>query len=68
MGRLVDVDDLIDAREAAQLLGLRQSTSVTTYLHRYSDMPRPVVEKAHGRTRLWLSSELRAWQLERRRR
>lgn len=68
MGRLVDIDDLVDAREAAHLLGLRQSNSVTTYLHRYPDMPRPVVEKANGRTRLWLGSELRSWQMQRHRR
>ncbi|MBA3509846.1 MAG: hypothetical protein H0T19_07125 [Thermoleophilaceae bacterium] len=61
MGRRVDVADLIDATEVARLLGLAQRNSVTTYLRRYADMPRPIVERAEGKTRLWLRPDIVAW-------
>ena len=35
MGRLVDLDDLIDVGEVAVLLGLAHKNSVTTYMRRY---------------------------------
>ena len=68
MGRHVDVEDLIDAHEVAAILGLQQSNSVTTYLRRYADMPRPVVERAGGRTRLWVRHDVERWNDERVRR
>jgi len=61
MGRQVDLGDLIDANEVAHLLGLSHRNSVTTYLHRYQEMPRPVLERAEGRTRLWLRPEIVRW-------
>ena len=61
MGRRVDLSELIDANEVARLLGLSHRNSVTTYLRRYADMPRPVLERAEGRTRLWLRPEIVAW-------
>lgn len=61
MGRRVDVDDLVDAQDVANLLGLAHRNSVSTYLKRYPDMPRPVVDLAKSRTRLWLRSEITAW-------
>jgi len=36
-------EDLIDSEGVAQILGLSHRNSVTTYLRRYPDMPRPVV-------------------------
>ena len=58
----VRTEDLIDANEVAALLGLRHRNSVTTYQRRYPDMPKPVLEKSGGRTRLWLRSEIEAWK------
>jgi glutathione-regulated potassium-efflux system ancillary protein KefG len=57
----VDVSELIDAAEVARVLGLSHRNSVTTYLRRYGDMPRPVLERSEGKTRLWLRSEVVAW-------
>lgn len=57
----VRTEDLIDAHEVADLLGLAHRNSVSTYLKRYADMPRPVVERSGGRTRLWLRTEIEAW-------
>lgn len=68
VGKSVDTDDLIDAREVAAILGLEQSNSVTTYLRRYADMPRPAIEKAGGRVRLWLRPEVERWNRDRTRR
>jgi hypothetical protein len=62
MGRMVDVDDLIDAQEVARLLGLKHRTSVATYQRRYPLMPRPVVDLSASRTRLWLRSEVAEWE------
>ena len=57
----VDTSDLIDARGVAELLGLSHPNSVSTYQHRYSDMPRPVVNLGEGRCKLWLLSEMADW-------
>lgn len=61
MGRKIDVDDLIDANEVARLLGLAHRNSVTTYLNRYPDMPRPTVEIRGSRIRLWSRPEIMNW-------
>ena len=61
MGRRVDVDDLIDVNEVAEILGLSHRNTVTTYLRRYEDMPRPIVEFESSRIRLWLRSEIVDW-------
>ncbi len=60
----VKTEDLIDSLEVAELLGLTHRNSVSTYLKRYADMPRPVVERGGGRTRLWLRQEIEAWAEE----
>lgn len=57
----VRTEDLIDAHDVAQILGLSHANSVSTYLRRYEDMPRPVVDLGAGRPRLWLRSEIVAW-------
>lgn len=65
MGRDVNTDDLVSAVEVAAILGLAQSNTVTTYLHRYADFPRPVIDKSRGRIRLWLRQEIEAWAASR---
>jgi glutathione-regulated potassium-efflux system ancillary protein KefG len=57
----VDTEDLIDAQEVAEVLGLAQRNSVSLYQRRYLDMPRPVVERGGGRTKLWLRFEVERW-------
>jgi predicted transcriptional regulator len=64
----VRTEDLIDTQEVAEILGLAQRNSVSTYLRRYEDMPKPVVERGAGRTRLWLRCEVEDWARARRRR
>ena len=61
----VDTADLIDARGVAEMLGLSHSNSVSTYQHRYSDMPRPVVDLGEGRCKMWLRSEVLSWDRSR---
>ena len=59
----VDLDDLIDAKEVAKILDLGQPNTVHTYLRRYPDMPRPVIDR--GRTRLWRRSQIVRWKKKR---
>lgn len=66
MGGLVDLEDLIDSREVASMLGLSQPNSVATYLRRYPEMPRPVVDLGPGRPRLWRRSAIQTWLVVRR--
>lgn len=57
----INSEDLIDSQMVAEILGLSHRSSVTTYLRRYPDMPRPVVELGEGRVRLWLEQDIRRW-------
>ena len=66
MGRTVDLDDLIDVGEVAELLGLAHKNSVTTYMRRYDDFPRPAVEFADGKCRAWVRDDVKAWKVARR--
>lgn len=68
MGRLVDPDDLLDVGEVAELLGLAQKNSVTTYMRRYKDFPAPVIEFANGKCRAWHREDIEAWHARRQRR
>jgi predicted DNA-binding transcriptional regulator AlpA len=61
MAPKVNSEDLVDSQIVAAILGLSQRNTVTTYLKRYPDMPRPVVELGAGRVRLWLRGEIEAW-------
>lgn len=63
---MVNTDDLCDAHEVAEVLGLAHSTSVSGYLRRYLDMPRPVIDLGAGRSRLWLRPDIAAWAAQRR--
>ena len=67
MGRLIDPDDLLDVGEVAELLGLAQKNSVTTYMRRYEDFPAPVIEFANGKCRAWLREDIEAWHAHRKR-
>lgn len=62
MGQHVDLDDLVDAHDVAELLGLTHPNSVHTYQRRYPEMPKPVYERGGRRARLWLRSEIVAWR------
>ena len=57
----VNTEDLIDSQEVAEILRLTHRNSVSTYLARYEDFPRPIVERGGGRTRLWLRQEIILW-------
>lgn len=65
MGRLVDVDDLVDAHQVAALLGLAHANTVHQYQRRYPDMPKPVYEPGARRAQLWLGSEMKRWAKQR---
>ena len=67
MGRLVDLDNLVDVGRVAELLGLAHKNSVTTYMKRYADFPHPAVEFADGKCRAWLRQDIEAWALARKR-
>ncbi len=61
VGRKVDIDDLMDARGAAELLGLAHPNTVSVYQHRHADMPKPALDLGERRVKLWLRSEIVAW-------
>jgi glutathione-regulated potassium-efflux system ancillary protein KefG len=55
------LDDLIDAHDVARILGLTHRNTVSQYVHRYPDMPRPVLDLGRGRPSLWLRPEIERW-------
>jgi glutathione-regulated potassium-efflux system ancillary protein KefG len=65
MSRKVAIDDLLDARGVAKLLGLAHYNTVSVYQHRYADMPRPVLDLGKDRIKLWLRPEIERWVTER---
>ena len=67
MCAMVNTDDLCDAHEVAELLGLSHSNSVSGYLRRYVDMPRPIIDLGRGRSRLWLRPDIVSWTGDRQR-
>ena len=62
MSPKVNTEDLVGAAEVARILGLSHANSVTTYLRRYDDFPRPVLELSESRVRLWLRPEIESWK------
>ncbi len=62
MAKKIDPDELLDAGEVAEILGLSHKTAVTTYRGRYSDFPEPVLVKASGKCVLWLRADVEAWR------
>ena len=61
VGKKVDPDDLIGAAEVQAILKLSHPSSVTTYLKRYDDFPRPVVDLSESRVRLWVRQDIERW-------
>jgi glutathione-regulated potassium-efflux system ancillary protein KefG len=64
MSPTVATEDLVDARNVAEILGLSHPSAVSVYQHRYLDMPRPVVDLGRGRPKLWLRPEIERWAAE----
>ena len=61
MASKIDPADLIDAYGIAEILGLSQRSSVSTYRKRYPDFPQPVVDMGAGRCLLWLRGDVERW-------
>jgi predicted DNA-binding transcriptional regulator AlpA len=61
MSRRVALEDLIDAHDVARILGLSHRNTVSLYMRRYADMPRPVIDLGRGRPSLWLRPEIERW-------
>jgi predicted DNA-binding transcriptional regulator AlpA len=66
MGRTVDVDDLLDAAAVAELIGLGDARSVSTYRSRDDRFPSPVLKSSGGRCQFWLRADIEAWRENRR--
>ncbi len=61
----IDPNDLLNAKEAADLLGLAHREAIATYRRRYEDFPEPVLKK--GTCVLWARQDLVNWAANRRR-
>jgi len=61
MGRMVDLDDIIDTAGVAEMLGLAQSNTVSLYRRRHADFPAPARILGAGHCLLWLRPEIEAW-------
>lgn len=62
----VRIEDLIDARRVAEMIGLSHPNGVSTYQRLYIDVSRPVVDLGRSRSKLWLEGEIRMWMKDRR--
>jgi hypothetical protein len=58
---MVRTEDLIDAQEVANIIGLAHRNAVSGYQRRYAEMPRPVVDLGPNRPLLWLRPEIESW-------
>lgn len=67
MARHVAVEDLLDATAVASHMGLSHRNSVTTYMTRYDDFPRPVIDTGPKRCRLWSRMDVDKWMRARQR-
>lgn len=63
MGKKVDVDDLIDAREVAEMLGLSSPRAVAVYSSR--GLPEPIIDRGPNTAKLWLRQDIERWIKER---
>jgi predicted DNA-binding transcriptional regulator AlpA len=59
----VDISDLLNAAEVAEVLGLSQRQAIATYRARYADFPQPVMKK--GTCVLWLRADVEKWAKQR---
>lgn len=66
MGRNVDIDDLLDASQVAEVLGLSSPSAVSVYHRRYDDFPAPVLAPPSGRCQFWHRADIERWALKRR--
>jgi predicted DNA-binding transcriptional regulator AlpA len=57
----IAAEDLIDASEVAEILGLSSPRAVSVYRRRYESFPAPFVAKASGQCVLWLRADIEAW-------
>ena len=55
----MDVDDLVDQREVAVLIGLTNDRGVSVYRRRYPDFPAPVIDRGH--CVLWEREAIEEW-------
>lgn len=62
--RKVDVDELVDATQVAEMLELSSRNAVSVYRHRYADFPVPMIER--GTCVLWARGDVAAWARRRR--
>lgn len=62
VAELIDPADLVDAHAVAELLGLTQRSSVSTYRKRYAGFPAPVIDMGAGRCLLWRRADIEAWR------
>ena len=58
---MVNLDDLVDAADVAEIIGVKHATSVTLYRRRYDDFPEPVWASRGGRCQVWLRSDVERW-------
>ena len=68
MGRTVDLDDILDAAAVAQLIGVTDARSVSTYRARDAEFPAPILVSSGGRCQYWLRQDVEAWQAKRQQR
>jgi hypothetical protein len=63
MGRLIDLDDLVDASEVAAEMGLASRKALAAVLSKpvgaWKDFPAPVIDRPPSR--FWLRPEVQAW-------
>ena len=63
VGKKVDVDDLIDAKEVANMLGLSSPRAVAVYASR--GLPEPIIDRGPNTAKLWLRQDIQRWIKER---
>ena len=63
MGKKVDVDDLVDAREVAAMLGLSSPRAVAVYASR--GLPDPIIDRGPNTAKLWLRQDIESWMKDR---
>lgn len=59
VGKKVDVDDLIGAREVAEMLGLSSPRAVAVYASR--GLPEPIIDRGPNTAKLWLRQDIERW-------
>lgn len=55
----VNTDDLVGAREVAEMIGLTNPKGVSVYRRRHADFPTPAVDRE--RCVLWRRQDVEAW-------